>query len=377
MRGVLKFLLLLSFFPTSTFSQEQPSSNWDGIGFEQNIKWSNMLKHSPKFTGPVSNNVFGYEMHVLYKTYGRKEWQQRRNYPTIGLAFNYVNFGYNDIYGSAYGISPTITLNLLQLNNFEWTIRAGFGISYVTKFYHRPPHATSQNAAIGGHLNNLSPFSSDIRWQINKKWSVHAGVQFTHVSNASFHIPNLGINTWGGQLGFRYFPTTSKPNYIRRESLTKWAKPYGVQARTSIGFKEAGPYGGPIYKTTLLGLQGYKIYKSKNRLFAGAEYQFHEQVFAFHKSNLESTKKAKQEARQIAVHIGHEFLIGSFGVIGQVGYYIKDIEERNLPIYQKIGVQVYAYQNDKTFIKQAYTNILLKTHLANAEVVELGIGLSF
>lgn len=370
----LSFLLLVA---KLGFCQDVARSNWDGIGFEHNFKWSKMIKHSKKFTGPLSDRVMGYELHVLYKTYGRKEWQERRNYPTFGFAFNYVNYGYNDIYGTVYGISPTITLNLIKVKNLEWTLRAGFGLAYATKFYSRPPSSTSKNASVGGHINNLSPFATDIRWHISNKWSLHAGLQFTHVSNASFHIPNLGINAWGAQLGFRYFPTTANAPKIKRDSLSNWRKPYGLQLRTSIGFKEAGPYGGPIYKTTLLGLQGYKIYKSKNRIFVGAEYQYHQQVYAFHKNNMESTKVARQEARQVSVHIGHEFLVGCFGIIGQVGYYLKDIEDRNIPIYQKLGVQIYAYQNDKTFIKQVYTNILLKTHLANAEVVELGIGLAF
>ncbi len=377
MKRILQSLLFAIIVLEPLLAQENTPSPWTGIGVEQNIKWGSMLKHSEKFTGPVSNNVWGYELHLLQQTYGKSIWQQRRNFPLIGLAFNYMNYGYNDIYGSVLGLSPTITLNLLKYKNFSWTFRAGFGLGYVTKYYQRPPAPSQQNAAIGGHLNNVSPLSTDIRWTLNERIALHAGFFFTHVSNASIQIPNLGINTYGAQIGVRYFPLTAQPNRIIRDHVDTWRNQYGVQVRTSVGFKEVGSYGGPRYQSYLLGIQGYKLYQSKNRVYFGAEYQYHQQVYAFHKSNFESKAKARSEAGQLAIHLGHEFIIGRFGIIGQLGYYIKDVEERSIPLYQKIGTQFYIMQRDKGFIKHLYANILLKTHLANAEMAEIGIGMSF
>ncbi len=250
------------------------------------------------------------------------------------------------------------------------------GIGYMTRPYERLPHPNEDNAVIGGHWNNISPFSSDIRWRVNPHWDLQAGLSFFHVSNAAFQQPNLGINMWGGHLGFRYFPVSSRPERIHKE-LNPLKNRWLLQGRASIAFIEHRPADGPLYPTYIGALYASKRYLGKNKAFGGIDFYYHTSQYAFVKSIEAFEGREGSQSYQVALLAGNEFLIGRVGVVFQVGYYLKEAYMQQNRFYQKLGGNIYFIRKEQGWLKELYGSALLKTHLADAELFEMGMGISF
>lgn len=363
-------VLLLS--TAALHAQQQPA--WSGFGIESNIMVGRMLRHSPRFTGPLPDHSYSIELNFVKKTYGQKDWQQRRRYPQLGLGVYYNNYNMPDVYGQAIGIFPNVQLSLVRSGHFEWSFKAGMGVCYYTKPYERLPSPNTENVAIGGHWNNISPFSTDIRWSFDEHWDLQAGLNFSHVSNAAFQQPNLGINMYGAHIGLRYFPVTSNPVKIRRD-LPPLKNRWLVQARASIAFIEASPADGPLNPVYMGAVFASKRYWSKNKVYAGLDYYYNSAKYARLKSVEHFPGSEYSHSTQAAVFLGNEFLLGRLGVLFQLGYYLHRMDEQEDKLYQKVGGNFYLLQREKGPIKELFFSAILKTHRANAELFEMGLGI--
>jgi len=368
------FFLLLFILPAGAFAQQ--TAAWQGFGIEANILGGKIYKHTKNFKAPVAELSGAVELNFVQQTYGKKDWEQRRNFPVVGVGITYTDYGIDSIYGKCFSLYPNLQLPILRSGKFEWTFRAGFGIAYITKHYERAPSWDTLNNAIGTHLNNYTLFSTDFRYRINQHWDLQIGGNFSHISNASLRTPNLGINLYGAHLGLRYFPVTSAPEKKIR-ALPALKNRWLAQVRLGFSGNEAGVPNGPLYPIYVLSAYASRRYKGKNKVFAGLDYSYHENIYAFLRNNEIEAGNEKSLSWKSAVFVGHEHLIGRFGVHLQIGYYLKESYLKLEKFYQKIGCNIYFVQQEKGFLKEAFTSIHLKTHKTQAEFAEVGLGLGF
>lgn len=345
-----------------------------GFGIETNFHAGRIYKHTENFKPPVPDLTTAVEVNFLWQTYGKKEWQQRQNYPLAGFGITCTNYGIDSIYGKCISIYPTLQLPIIKGKKLEWTARVGCGLGYVTKHYERAPNWDTINNAIGSHVNNYTVFATDIRYHINEHWDVQAGGNFSHVSNAVLRAPNLGINVYGGHIGLRYFPVTSQPERIVSD-LPKLPNRWLLQFRAGFAASESSIPNGPLYPIHILSMYGSRRYKGKNKFFVGADYAYYKGVEAFLKNNEIFPGQEKQHSWNSSVYIGNEFVFGIVGIHLQVGYYIKETTLKQDPYYQKLGGNIYLMQHEKGIVKELFTSLMLKTHKTQAELAELGIGI--
>lgn len=370
-------ILLVLLGALEATAQTDPNARGAGLGVETNVFYGNMLKHTPALTGPIAKDCYGVDVNMVFKTYGKKPWEELRNYPTFGLGIHYLNYNNPSVYGFAIGIAPNISLPLIRRAKFETTLRIGMGVGYVSKHYSLKADGTTENLAIGGHANNVSPLFLDFRWALNKHWQLQGGMNFTHISNASFQQPNMGTNIWGAHLGFRYFPVTGEPVKIRRAVRPTFRNNFVVSAKASIAFKESTTSDGPLYNTYIGTLSVGKRFASKNKVYAGVDYHYSPYKYAFLKS-IGNPPNSKHEASgQTAVFAGIEFFFNRVAIVGQLGYYVQRSLEQSDKVYQKIGANYYFIRQEYGVVKEVYFSALLKTHLSNAELFEMGIGITF
>jgi hypothetical protein len=177
-----------------------------------------------------------------------------------------------------------------------------------------------------------------------------------------------------GHVGVRYYPVTSKPERIMRE-LKPLRNRWLAQARLGISFNESTFTDGPLYPIYLTSVYASKRWHSKNKLFVGVDYSYHKDIEAFLKNNEIHPGGEGKHAWKSAVFVGNEFLFGRFGVMLQVGYYIKEAVLKLDPYYEKLGCNFYVVQKEKGPVKELFVSVLLKTHKTQAELAELGIGI--
>lgn len=368
------FILFLCLITSAAFCQQ--SSRLDGLGLEVNPFYGKVLKHTKKFLLPIPEHSTGVDLNLVYQTYGKKDWEQRRRYPVIGLAISYVNYGIDSVYGRCIGLYPNLTVPLITSNKLSWIIRIGDGIGFVSKRYDRFPIWDTMNSAIGSHVNDFASFFTDIRYHINKHWDVQAGINFNHISNGSYRQPNLGINLLGYHAGIRYFPTNATPTRIHKE-LPKLPNRWLFQGRASIAFTQMEASQGPTYPVYLATAYVSRRWLSKNKMFLGLDYSYHEAVQAFLRNNEIFSGQENRHSWKSAVVFGNEFLVGRFGLILQVGVYVKQTYLAVDPYYQKLGGHFYLVRKEKGPLKELFVSALLKTHKSNAELGEFGLGFGF
>lgn len=372
-RRLLLLFIVLCFYLKM---QAQDQSAWSGVGIETNLMMGKMIRHTVNFTGPLPDHTYAFDLNIVKKTYGQKDWQKRRHFPQIGIGFYYNNYNIPSVYGQTFGIFPNIQLNIIKGRKFEWTVRLGMGICYDTKPYEREPNPNLENVAIGGHWNNCSPFSTDFRWKVNSHWDLQGGINFSHVSNASFQQPNLGINVYGAHLGLRYFPVTSEPK-IYTDPPPKLKNRWLLQARYSMAFIENSPADGPMNAVYMGALFASKRYASKNKVYVGVDYAYNAAKYASIKSIENYPGQEYKLSTQAAVFLGNEFLLGHLGVLLQAGYYLHKMDEQTDIFYEKVGGNFYVVQKEKGPLKELFFSAILKTHGTTAELFEMGIGVGF
>ncbi|HRO42670.1 MAG TPA: acyloxyacyl hydrolase [Flavipsychrobacter sp.] len=354
----------------------QNTKSWKGFGIEANLMWGRIYKHTKNFKAPVPDISGAFELNFVQQTYGKKDWEQRRNYPVVGLGVTYTDYGIDSIFGKCFSVYPNLQLPIIRFKNVEWTFRAGFGIAYATRHYERAPVWDTLNNAVGTHLNNYTMFSTHIRYRVNEHWDIQIGGNFSHISNASLRTPNLGINLYGVHIGLRYFPITSQPEKIVKK-LSSLKNRWLAQFRLGISANEAGVPNGPLYPIYIATAYASKRYKGKNKVFAGLDYSYHENIYSFLRNNEIEPGKEKSLSWKSSVFIGQEYLFGRFGVHLQLGYYLKESYLRLEKFYQKIGCNVYFLQREEGFLKESFLSIHLKTHKTQAEFAEVGLGIGF
>ncbi|MFI5196742.1 MAG: acyloxyacyl hydrolase [Chitinophagales bacterium] len=347
-----------------------------GFGIETNAIAGKVYKHEKKFTLPIPALTTGLDINLLQHTHGKKAWEQRRKYPTIGIGFAYINYGIDSVYGHCFGLYPNLTIPLVSGKKLEWTLRMGDGIGYVTKEFRRTPPVDTINVAIGSHINGFTMFMSDLRYHINQHWDMQLGANITHISNSSYHKPNLGINMTGAHLGACYYPVMAKPAHIVRnpEPLkNRWL----VQARLSMAYISSYTPGGPLYPVYITSGYVSRRWISKNKMFAGLDYAYYQSIYAYLRNNEIDPGHEKQNSWKSAVFAGNEFLLGRVGIVLQVGYYLRESALKTAPVYEKIGGHYYFVQKESGPIKEFFLSAFLKTHETVAELGEVGLGFGF
>lgn len=372
---MFRILCFTSFlFPFLVAAQQK--ADWQGFGIEANIHGGRIYKHTENFKAPVPDFSGAFEINLIKQTYGKKEWEQRRNYPVVGLGFSYTDYGLDSVFGKCYSIYPNLELPLVKGKQLEWTFRAGFGLAYTTRHYKRGPEWDTLNNAVGTRLNNYTLFATDIRYRVNEHWDIQLGGSFSHISNASLRTPNLGINLVGAHVGVRYFPATSRPKKIVRK-LDPLKNQWLAQIRLGISANEANVPNGPLYPIYIVSAYASRRYRSKNKMFAGVDYSYHESIYAFLRNNEIEPGRERSQSWKSTVFIGNEFLIGRFGVHLQLGYYLRESYLRLEKFYQKIGCNIYLLQQEKGTFKETFFSVHLKTHKTQAEFAEVGVGVGF
>ncbi len=347
-----------------------------GFGIELNSLTGKIIKHSDKFTSPIPRVSSALDLNFVWQTYGKQDWQQRRNFPLIGIGVTYTDYGNNLVYGRCIGIYPNLQIPLIRGKKMEWTFRFGDGLGYVTRKFHTSSHLDTSNCAVSTNLNDFAIFMTDLRFHLDDHWQFQVGANFTHISNADYYQPNLGVNMVGAHIGVQYFPATCKPKPIKKE-LPALKNRWLAEMRFSVSYKEARAKGNPIRPAYFAAGFVSRRWLSKNKFFAGVDYAYHDDVYAFLKNYGVDAGHERGHAWDGAVFAGNEFLVGRLGLVAQIGYYYHQTFLKYDACYEKIGGNFYLLRKENGPVKEVFVSALLLTHEIVAQLSEFGVGVGF
>lgn len=356
--------MVLGFFMGSCFSQETPTANYSLDG---QYMYGVLLRHNKNIAHLVRDQPVGFLFSYNRKTYGEKFWQESYNYPDWGVSFMYQDFG-TEALGQNY--------SLLGHYNFYFfkkhlVFRVGQGISYNTNPFDLDENF--KNVAYGSHLLAATSFLIQYQTNIYKTLSLQAGFSFIHHSNGGVKAPNTGTNVVSLNLGLNYaVPSDKEQEYIESQTNSKdFEEPIKFNFVFRAGVNEGDFFNLGKHPFYVFSAYADKRLNYQSTLQLGVEYF----VSEFLKREIEYLSASfpgrdidpDSDYTRAALFVGHEFRIGKVAIPTHLGYYFYWPYEYESRVYSRIGAKYYITSN-------FFAVTSLKSHAANAENIEFGLG---
>jgi hypothetical protein len=393
-KALLTFVLFLVLL-TDTKGQEgtaQKKTWWKGLVIETEGYAGKQIKIYPDYP---KNNVSGYyAINTAFKCYGNKPWHSQWRYPQIGVEFLYGYLGNPDVLGSNFSLVPNITIESRDNRKLIADVKIGTGLAWFNKPYDRLKNP--DNLIIGSHITDITHLSVNLRKPLGKYFAITGGFSFIHCSNGHYQLPNVGMNTWAFNVGLKYYPFR-KPEIIKDTiAKPKIDRRVMVNIRIGFGVHEFGsatkPMGGPKYPIYMLNIFASKRVGKISNLHAGIFLNYYSGFYDYIVNQDFYSKNRRLNSFVLSVFIGHEFIIGRFGLVWQSGINVFNPFQREYfkMTYgtgttakmkawwcNKIGAQFYLMKPENQKRLNIWIGAYIKSNLMTADFVETAVGIRF
>mgnify|MGYP002639347787 CR=1 FL=1 len=363
MKG-LQFIVIFLLFSCTLYSQEEKRH----FSFEADYFYGNILEHNSDIAHLITGHPEGLLLSFNNKTFGLKEWERQYNSPDWGFSFLYQDMKETSL-GEHYGLYGHYNFYFLKRNLM---LTVGTGISYNTNPY--DIYNNFEGNAYGSNFLSTTYLRVNyIRENIWKGFGLHAGFLFVHYSNGNIKAPNTSTNTVALNAGVTYqLDYENLPEYTKENDGLDYSEKikYNIVFRSGINESDVIGLGQhPFYV-----FSGYadKRLNYKSSVQAGVDFFLTEFLKEFIKYRSiaypEDGLTGDEDWKRVGVFIGHDLRFDKVSFVTQMGYYVYypfDFEKR---VYLRVGLKRHFYK-DKIFAA-----VTLKSHWAQAEAIEFGIG---
>jgi hypothetical protein len=320
-----------------------------------------IFAHSRDVQNTRGANPSGVTLSAIWKLIGTKTWQKCACMPRMGV---YVSFYDYDVqllgqgYIASYFLEPDFKITKKLYAN----IRGSFGAAYLTNPYHAIDNPTNQSYSTP--INLYGTASAGVRYQFTSHFGINVMGEYKHISNGGIKNPNKGINWPVLSVGIEY---TLKPQNIPDHPTIENAN--SKKLRWSI-FAFSGSKNIEVNDPRRYFIWGITGYLSKP---FGRIHAFNFGLEALENfANKERLKRSDMNDRSQAVSllVGHEFLLGKFTFIQQLGCYLYDPTPFYPIVYHRWGFNFYP-------TKHLVLGINLKAHYQVADFFDLRVGAAF
>ncbi len=366
-----RWLFIILWLPICALGQE---SNYAKRALKQDATldahyfYGTMLRHNENVGHLIQAHPDGLILSFNKKTNGSKYWHEAYGYPDWGISFLYQDFK-TEALGENYGLYGHYNFYFLKR---RLQLRLGQGIAFNTNPFDL--ETNFKNNVYGSSLLFSSYVLLNYHFpDVYKGFGLQAGLTLVHHSNGSFKAPNSGTNVAALNVGLNY-----DVNYHQERSYLTDPQPPSFKEKVTFNFLvRAGLNEGDFYS---LGQHPFVVLSAfaDKRLNYKSTVQFGTEVFfsKFLEKEIEyrsiafpsSGLTGDEDYKRVSVFVGHEFRLGKFAIPTQLGYYVYWPYEYEIRSYFRLGVKYY-------ITDQVFGVMTVKTHAANAEAMEFGIGI--
>ena len=377
--------------------------------------YGTILPFTERISSLIDQPVMGGEVAVEWQTVGEKRWHYYLNFPMVGVAATYLNLGNPEKLGNAFALYPYMNFGVIRNKYFNAGIKAGAGVSYLTKTYYNTntdangivyPSLDHTNSEIGSHLNVYFAGGGSLEVPLLWGLSLSAELTWNHMSNGSVIAPNGGLNLINAMAGLKYSPNYRDYRIPAQRKMPEVPRKFSTELIVSGGvrqlyYKDKQSFGiGSIDVAEFYPLTNYY------RMGVGADV-FFDPVFGEINSNAAGnavetsykrtyiTKDVLWNKLRAGISWQNELIIDRLTAGIHLGLYLYDPIKNKEPYTEAANGAVhkglfYGYDISKedgwlysrASLKYAITNhvfaaVGLKTHLQKAEFIEWGLGYKF
>ncbi|WP_298365885.1 acyloxyacyl hydrolase [uncultured Lutibacter sp.] len=362
-----KFLFLILFLSVY-FGHCQSNSNY----IQADYFYGNILKQNPDAAVLLQGHPTGLFLSYNKRTFGEEAWQEHYNYPDFGYSIGYQDYK-SSILGKLYSVYAHYNFYFTnKTSKNQLILRTGIGLAYNTNPYNKVTN--NKNTAFGSTINSSTYFKLYFqRERILNNLGVNAGLTFIHASNSNIKSPNSGMNVWAVTLGVNYdLDATSQSKTYIPSPLDKYFKqPIKYNFAIRGGINESEIIGTGVKPFFVLSVYADKRLNRKSAIQFGADLYISPILKDYYELNLtipHTNLKETSDFSRIGIFVGHELFINKISIETQLGFYAKYPFEYGGRVYETLGIKRYI--NSKWF-----ASLRLKAHAADAETVELGVGI--
>lgn len=346
-----------------SFSQKEKSSN---SYFDLNYFSGNIALHNNDILHLITGHPEGFIFSWNKKTFGKKAWEQRYNYPDFGASFIYQDLK-NEELGNVFGLYAHYNFYFFKRNV---TFRVAQGLAYANNPYDKINNP--KNIAFGSHiLSSTHLMLSYKKERLINRFGLQAGLSLMHYSNANVKAPNTSTNTIAFNVGLTYNLQDEDPEYIDNSTDEKFTEPIKYNFAFRSGINQSDVIGSEQFPFYILSAYADKRLSHISAIQFGTDVFFSnflkELIYYQSVSFPEENVSGDEDYKRVGLFVGHELFINKMSLETQLGYYVYypfDFEGRT---YIRIGLKRY-------FGKKFFGAITLKSHGAKAEAIEFGIG---
>lgn len=298
---------------------------------------------------------------------GTKKYDRDHFYINRGFGLHYINFGSPQIFGEAYSTYMFFQFRLKKTPVTERRFHFSLGLAWVTRPFDQ--YNNMYNMAIGSHINWFVTSSYDYYVRLFSRNYLLLSGGITHYSNGKFTVPNLGINSIGWRLGYKYVWNDENYKVVPRDTLP--FKPYfSYQWGGGVGLKEELPVDNPPYTNFTTEFHVNRFVSPNHAWGLGVEANFEKSAqYRIYSSTGEWVDVGRYF--QLATFINHTFRFGKLDFITQLSFYLHN----NAPVLSRVMYNKVIMQY--RFYKGAYAYFSLKVHYVEADYFSTGIGYHF
>ncbi|MTI22419.1 hypothetical protein E1176_15410 [Fulvivirga sp. RKSG066] len=368
-RALIIFAVLL--VGLDAHAQEAKKPIWS---FGANPYYGGVLRYKPNMPKLKLTNLYGIELYANKMTNGNKAWQSIFNYPQVGHAFEYYNYGDPDELGEVYSLSSYLDFTTSKDKKGQFRFNIGTGLVYSTRTFDE--ETNPENKAVSSTISYILRGTMHYEVQLNPNYYINFNAAFRHYSNGKLNMPNNGMNFPAIGVGLRYVPNPGNLTFYK-DTTTRIDPKLKFNLMASRSWREVWredfkhtAYSASFYvskqvtrfNSALLGVDGF-WYDRESMKRAHSTWKAGD-------PSVPEDFEPDLDGRQLAITAGTEILLGKMIVIVQGGYYLfKPQKIYDATWYQRYGLKYYP-------LKNAFGQITLKAHSRTADMVEFGVGVT-
>lgn len=348
-----------------SFAQEKAYTSY----FDINYFKGNIALHNDDILHLINGHPEGFILSWNKKTYGNKDWEQRYNYPDYGVSFAFQDLK-NETLGKNFSAYAHYNFYFFKRHLM---FRIGQGLAYTTNPYDREENF--KNVAFGSKLMSSTYVMLNYKKErIFDRFGLQAGLSLLHYSNANFKAPNNGTNSITLNFGVTYNLEEEELDYLKtinKEEDRSYTQPIKYNLVFRAGLNESDIIGSGQFPMYVVSGYADKRTNRKSALQVGADVFFSKFLKEFVKYRAAAFPNGDisgdEDYKRVGLFAGHELFVNKTSLVTQLGYYVLYPFEFEGRTYVRVGLK--RYFDDKWF-----GSLTLKSHGAQAEGVEFGIG---
>lgn len=324
-----------------------------------------VLNHSPRSgqKGLSLQTIHGVELGLDVQTRGQKVWHKTFGYPRWGSSLLLYDLGQDKLGGTCWGVLIHTTVFLVKRPYFLLSLRLGSGLGGVSKPFDSEDNV--KNLYISAPVNTSMHGQVEAQLPLGKGYFWTLAGSFTHFSNGSTRMPNLGINLPTWNTGIRYVLSASPlPRYDLPSESHRAHRVYMALG----GFFKVPP----VFDSSGSAASTFATYTLQvhyQRRF-GALYSMMGGLDASQDNSLSQDPEVQSgtgSIRRLGLFMGNELHLGSLSLLAGLGRYVYNRSKREdwaNEMYIRTGLR-YRWQ------RHWMSGFHLKTHWGQADTFEL------